>query len=397
MSRHDRAAPTEPKAAVYRRDGATWAAFAALFAFGILFAALGPVLPYLREIEHTSYLLGALHQVAFALGSLAAGIHASRSRTPRRPTIVVGLLAAAVSGVLLGYGRALAVTLTAAFLLSAFATAALIRLWAVLSDLHHRHRAVAMTEGEGAVSVAGIVTPAVVSACAATALGWQFSFVIAFALVAAAAIALRRTRIPDTAPAPDTARAGSAAGSTPLRTLTTVVAVVALEFTISFWAASYLHDDVGIGRDTAAGLVSVLYASNFAGRLLASRLARHLSTTAVLRLSLLTALLGTPILLATSNPLPATVGLVITGIGIGGTFPLAAALHVAASPRTADQALGQILTVASLGQVTGPLVAGTLAQLSNLRVGLLTLPAVVLMATASTRTSRRTHSPEATG
>jgi MFS family permease len=81
----------------------------------------------------------------------------------------------------------------------------------------------------------------------------------------------------------------------------------------------------------------------------------------------------------------AGVGLAVTGIGIGGTFPLASALHVAASPRTADQALGEILTVAGVGQILGPLLAGALAQGAGLRVGLVLLPALVLLAAATTR------------
>jgi hypothetical protein len=52
----------------YRRDRTTWAAFGALFAFGFLNALLGPALPYIRTVERISYLVGALHQLAFALG-----------------------------------------------------------------------------------------------------------------------------------------------------------------------------------------------------------------------------------------------------------------------------------------------------------------------------------------
>ncbi len=59
---------------VYRRDAATWVSFADLFGFGILNAALGPVLPYLRQTEHLSYVVGALHQVAFAIGGMIAGL-----------------------------------------------------------------------------------------------------------------------------------------------------------------------------------------------------------------------------------------------------------------------------------------------------------------------------------
>lgn len=370
---------------LYRRDPATWVTFAALFTFGILNALLGPVLPYLRQAEHISYVTGALHQVAFAVGGMTAGILASRFAMPRRPAIVVGLTGAAFAGVLVGYGRVFPVTVVAALLVSAFGTTALIRMWALLSDLHSVHRAVAMTEGEIAVSLAGILTPVGISACAATWVGWRFSFVIVFVVVVAAAVAVGATRLPD-AGRPSSARtAGDAEPHPPRRTLTTVFAVVGLEFSLSFWAASYLHDDVGIARDASVALVSALYAANLLGRLVVSRLARRFSVAVVLRLSLAVALLGLPVLLGAGDIAVAGVGLAVTGIGIGGTFPLASALHVAASRRTADQALGQILTVAGLGQITGPLVAGALAQATSLRIGLLVLPALVLLAAAPVR------------
>lgn len=386
----------------YRRDSATWVAFTALFGFGILNAMLGPVLPYLRQSEHISYVAGALHQVAFAVGGMAAGILATRSTASRRRTIVIGLAGAACAGMLLGYGRILPVTVVAALLVSAFATAALIRMWALLADLHPVHRAVAMTEGEVAVSLAGILTPALVSVCAATLLGWRFAFVVTFAAVVVAASAVSATRLPVAAPSraphPDDSvgpgRRGAAEREgrrTQRRTLTTIFAVVGLEFTLSFWAATYLHDDVGIGRGTSVALVSVLYAANLAGRVVASRLARRLTATLLLQLSLTTTLIGLPILLAAGNLTIASIGLAVTGIGIGGTFPLASSIHVAASHRTADQALGQILTVAGVGQIAGPLTAGALAQGTGLRLGLLVLPALVLLAAATTRRRATDH------
>ena len=62
----------------YRRDAFTWAAFGALFAFGFLNALLGPALPYIRSVEGISYLVGALHQVAFAIGGGTAGVLSAR-------------------------------------------------------------------------------------------------------------------------------------------------------------------------------------------------------------------------------------------------------------------------------------------------------------------------------
>ncbi len=387
----DRQTGASSRTPEYRRDRATWIAFAALFAFGLLNALLGPALPYLRRTEDLPYLLGALHQVAFALGGMLAGVLATRSTADRRRTVVGGLSGAAVAALLLGYGRILPLTLLGAFLIGGCATAALIRVWAWVADLHRRHRPVAMTEGEVAVSLAGIVTPALLSLAAASVLSWRFAFVVAFVLVVGAAVAVRMTPVVEQAePAAPVEHTASAARPRPTRrrTLVTIFAVVGLEFTLSFWAASYLHDDVRIAEGTATALVSALYAANLVGRVVASRLARRHRTANVFTMAWLTALAGVPILLTAGGIPLAVVGLFVMGAGIGGLFPLAASLHVAASERTADQALGQILTVAGVGQIVGPLLAGAIAQVSSLRVGLLLLPALILLAAGTLRPVR---------
>ena len=388
--------PVERPVTRYRRDRLTWVAFSALFAFGVLNAVLGPLLPYLRATQHTSYVVGSLHQVAFAVGYVAAGVQASRSNAPRRPVIVVGLVVAAAAGVALGYGHVLAVTLPAVLAMSAAATAALIRVWAVLADHHHERRAVAMTEGEVSVSLAGVVTPLVIGACAASAVGWRFSTVVIAVVVVAAVLAVRWAPVPVAlAPTPPATGAATGRRRRVPPTLVTILAVVALEMTLSFWAASYLHDVVGLDRDTAATSVSVLYAAQLLGRVLASRLARRVAPAVLLRAALALALVGCPVLLTATHPAVALAGLGVTGCGIGAMFPMAASLHVAASPRSADQALGQILTVAGVGQVAGPLAAGVVAQVADLRAGLVVLPVLVVVAAATTwldravRTARR--------
>lgn len=372
----------------YRRDSFTWAAFAALAAFGFLNAILGPALPYLRSVEHISYLVGALHQVAFAVGGGLAGLLATHapSRLTRAATIRLGLAGAALAGIGLGYGNHAAITVTAALLVSLLATAALIRLWAALADAHHTHRAVAMTEGEVSVSAGGIIAPLLISALAATVLSWRFAFVGGAAIVAAAVLASAAVPIPPSAttPPPAPAADGITAGRRrPAPTLVLVFAIVALEFSLSFWLASYLTDSVGLPRELAVSMVSVLYAANLTGRVLASRLARHLRTERVLAAAILAGLGGMPFLLTATNAATAALGLAVTGAGIGATFPLASSLHVAASQRSADNALGAVLTTAALGQILGPLLVAVIAQTAGLRLGLLTLPALAVLAAAA--------------
>jgi fucose permease len=82
------------------------------FGFGVLNAILGPALPYLRAEQHLSYLPGALYQLAFTLGGGLAGVLAIRveARLGRGVTIRLGLAAAAVAGLAVGYGDAITIT-----------------------------------------------------------------------------------------------------------------------------------------------------------------------------------------------------------------------------------------------------------------------------------------------
>lgn len=370
----------------YQRGRLTWAVFAALFAFGVLNAVLGPALPYLRASEHVGYLVGVLHQVAFAVGGGLAGVVAARTAGgPSRSVIVaVGLVGAAVAALGVGYGNAAVVTVAAAFLVSLLGTSAMVRLWAALADVHHSRRTVAMTEGEVLVSVGGIVTPLLIGGLAGTALTWRFAFAVAAMLVIAAAAVIRAARLPaPSSPGHDQSARTRSDRSRVRPTLVIVFAVVAMEFGLSFWLASYLDDDVGLRRRLAVLMVAGLYAANLAGRLIASRLTRRLTARRVLFAALLTGLVGLPILLAATSAVAAGTGLVIAGAGIGASFPLASSLHVGASDHNADPALGQVFATAAAGQVLGPLVAGVVAHAAGLRFGLLVLPALAIIGTVA--------------
>jgi len=159
-----------------------------------------------------------------------------------------------------------------------------------------------------------------------------------------------------------------------------VFAVVALEFSLSFWLASYLNDSVGLPRTLAAAMVAGLYAANLAGRLVASRLAHRMTAARLLAVSIGVGLAGMPILLAATDTAEASVGIALVGVGIGATFPLTSSLHVAASSGPADTAVGQVLAVAAIGQILGPSIVAGIAQTAGLRNGLLILPTLALLA-----------------
>jgi MFS family permease len=365
----------------YRRDRFTWAAFGALFAFGYANALLGPSLPFIRATEHISYVVAAAHQVAFSIGGGVAGWIARRGRLSigRKAMIGGGLAGAAAAGIGLGYGRTPLLTLPAALVMGMTATFALIRIWGALADAHGPRRAVAMTEGEVAVSLAGIVTPLVIGELAQTAVSWRGAFAIGVGVVAVAVLFIGGAVFPQ--PSSDEHRDPSNNRFRP--TLVIVIAIVALEFALSFWLSSYLNGSVGIARSDAVALVSALYGANLCGRLLASRLAHTHAPERLLAAALAIVLAGLPFALAATAPPAAIIGIALTGTGIGALFPLTASIHIHARGGSADAALGEILTVAALGQMTGPFVAGLIAQVAGLRIGLIAvLPALALLAAA---------------
>lgn len=363
----------------YRRDRFTWAAFGALFAFGYANALLGPSLPYIRASEHISYVVAALHQVAFSVGGGLAGLRSRRGRLKlgRKAMIGGGLMGAAAAGLGLGYGRTPALTLPAALCMGTLATFALIRIWAALADAHGARRAVAMTEGEVAVSLAGIATPLIIGALAQTGASWRAAFAIGLVVVTAAVLSIAGARFPQ----PSTDLHRDLDGHRFQPTLVIVVAIVALEFALSFWLSSYLNGSLAITRSSAVALVSALYAANLCGRMLASRLAHSRKPEHVLAGALMLVLAGLPPLLAATGMLAAIAGIALTGSGIGALFPLTSSLHVHTRGGSADAALGEILTVAAVGQMGGPLLAGLIAEAAGLRVGLMVmLPALTMLA-----------------
>ena len=249
-----------------------------------------------------------------------------------------------------------------------------------------------MSEGEVCVSLAGILTPLLIGGLATTALTWRAAFAVTAVIVVVTAVLVLLVPLPEL-PEQSAATAVTTGGwRQPM--LVVVVAVVALEFCLSFWLASYLDDEVGLGRDLAAAMSSVLYAAALAGRLLLSRLARRLPAEPLLACALFLTVLGAPLLLIAHEPALVIAGTVVTGIGMGATFPLTSSLHVQASSISADAAMGEVLAVAAIGQIAGPLAAGVLAQVADLRVGLLVLPvlsavALVALAEHHRRTTRR--------
>jgi predicted MFS family arabinose efflux permease len=375
--------PSQTASLPYRRDRRTLAAFGLLAALGALHTVLGATLPYLRTDLGLGYGQAGLHLTAFAAAALLAGLGgpAVQRATSRLGLVLAGTGGAAAGAGLVAAAAGLAGSLTGAAVMGAGVTLAFVGLWSGLSDQHGERRAVALTEGEVAVSVGNLSLPLAVGAAAAAGLGWRAALVVVLAAVTAGALGLRRAGVQEPASA-TTATAGPpgqvARRLAPL--LVVVACVVGVEWTLTTWLSTFLDDEVGLARSTAVLATSAFFAAMLAGRLVSSRLARRTGARALLAGALALLLAGLPVLLAARGIPVALAGIVLVGAATGALFPLASALVLAAAGPASTRASGATMAVASVGVLLGPLTIGTLAEGTGLRTAL--AAAAVLPVTA---------------
>jgi MFS family permease len=372
-----RAAPAQ---APYRRDRMTATAFGVLVGLGLLHAAPGTVLPYLRHDLQLGYGTVSFHMTAFAVGALAAGavLPAAQRAVGRRRVIVGSALGTAAAAVLLAVAGVVAASLAAATVLGGMLTGAFVGLWSLLSDRHGRWRAVVLSEGEVAVSLGNLSLPLLVGAVAAAGLGWRAGLVAAAALLVGAVAVLARAGVPEAA------AASAAPGRAALRGVWMLLALqaclVGFEAGFLTWLPSFLDDVAGLPRDGAVALSSAAFAAMLAGRVITSRLARTVSASRLLTGSLVLVVAGVPILALAPGAATAVAGAVIAGLGTGAFAPLMAALILTAAGAASTRASSAAFVAASLGVLAIPAAMGQIAAAAGLRAAFAAVLALPLLA-----------------
>jgi MFS family permease len=373
------------------RGRSTWLAYLLLGAFCYLQASPGPVVPFLRAELGLGYATAALHMTAFSVGALLAGsaYPALERRVSRTRTVWAAALFMGVATVLLTLGGNPVVTIGATFLMGALGTPILLSVQAALADQHGERRAVALTEANAVASAGSLAVPAAVAAAEAAGLGWRAGILAILLAFAALAVAFRGTRLapPPTAAVLDPA-AGSevaAPGRLPRRAVAALVLVLggaAIEWCVSFWAATFLSDVVGLPATAAVAVTTGFYAAMLAGRAGGSVLAGRWGASRLVGAALVVTGAGIPLFwLAPSAPLAVT-GLIVTGLGVSVMFPLGLALAMAAAPLQAARVSARMVQVGAAAIGLLPLALGALAGRIALRPAFAIVPALLLLAAA---------------
>jgi MFS family permease len=152
------------------------------------------------------------------------------------------------------------------------------------------------------------------------------------------------------------------------------------EGAVNDWAAVYIEGEVGSGEATAAAGLACFSLTMGIGRLFGDRLNEELGAVRLARGGAGLAAVGIGTALLAQSPAPALIGFGCAGLGLAALFPLALRA-AAAKGETAGPSVAAVSAVGYLGFLAGPPAIGGVAELADLRAGLLLL--VVLCGVAA--------------
>ena len=363
----------------FRRDRLTWLAYLMLAWFAYLQAAPGLVIVHLRDELDLSYSTGGLHVAAFAAGSLVAGVISARlERAIGRRTLFwssAALMGAGTVG--LTVGRVAAATVGSVLLMGLGGGLLLVTIQAALADHHGARRAVALTEANVAASVAYLVLIGLLSLTAALHVGWRAALLVAPVVLVLAWWTNRRLAID--APPPSTVEHDRLPGVFWIAA-TMLFCMVAAEWCITAWGASFVAGAAGVSTDTAVGLMAGFFGGVVTGRAIGSRLTRRHDPERLLALALAVTAAGFAVLWPSTGPVQALVGLSLLGIGLGNLFPMGLAVTVALAPGRAALASARAVGATSFAVLLAPLTVGTLADATSLTAALGVVPVALVLA-----------------
>jgi MFS family permease len=364
------------------RDAPTLLSYGAVAAYAFWLYAFGPALTLLRAELHFSYTVIGVYSALWSGGAALAGVcfAALARRFGRHATLWLAAVGASAGAVLFAAARTVTPGLLAAGLLGFAGTTVLMVTQSVLADRHGQHRDRALTEANAGAAGCAVLAPLALGALAPVPVGWRLA--LAVPALALAALYFGNGRQPLSAP-PPAGSTGHGRGTLSLAywLLALLVAIgIAIEFCLVYFAAEHLHT-VGLSTTAASTAVSALYLGILAGRLAGARLTRiPYRNVALLWVSFALTTAGfLPFWLA-DQPLTATAGLFVCGIGIANLYPLSLALALASAPQRTDAANARTQLLGGLAVIAAPYLLGSLADHLGLTAAFAVEPALIIAA-----------------
>ncbi|MBL8931595.1 MAG: MFS transporter [Kineosporiaceae bacterium] len=373
------------------RDAVTLTVYLALGGWAWFLYGFGAMVPLLVDEQGISRSVGGLHLTAQAAGALIAGLVVTGivRRWNRRGTVqLAGGLILLGAGLLLA-GRPTVLTLTALLVLGTGGSLAIICINPMVMEHHGRHGPAVLTEANAVAAGVGLIAPLAVGAGVRAGWGWRPALAVTAVLIGWVVLRLagRWGGVPRPVPAVDSGLPPRGSASRPLPAaiwplMVLVVVCIGVEFCLTTWTTELLRGQVGMSDSAAATGVSALVGGMAAGRVVISRLARRWTPRVLLAASIAVAAVGWLGLWTAQDPAIALGWLVVTGVGVGGHFPLGLALVMSAARGQQDRASGRMSIGVALGVGLAPFALGALSDATSVHTAFLIVPALLAIAAA---------------
>lgn len=361
------------------RDRFTWTAYTAFASWAWFLYGFGSVVSLLRDAQGISSTVAGLHLTGQAVGGFIAGLVGTAliRRRARRGAALTGMGLVVLGTALLSIGRPTALTLAASLIAGTGGAMIVNVLTPAVLGHHGRGGSAAISESGGISAAVGLVAPLAVGAGVGLGVTWRPAVLLLTGAVAF--IAVLMTRVPatpslDAALPPRPARAEGARGGLPRGFWAPSLAVafcVGVEFCMSTWTPDLLRDRVGFSPGAASAGVTAVVAGMSIGRFAVGRLALRHPPRPLLVATIVVALLGWAITWTATSPPLMIVGLVVTGLGVAGHYPLGISLVMEASPGQEDHASSVLSIGFALSIGVAPFALGAVADASSVHTAFL--------------------------
>ncbi|MEV7598865.1 MFS transporter [Kitasatospora sp. NPDC089797] len=390
------------------RDATTWLLYAQIAAYGYFLYGFGPLVPLLREEQHTSRFVASLHGTAFSVAMLLCAPLFPRlvARFGRGRTLWGAIGSVAVGSLALALAHGTVQTLGATLLTAFCGCLTLTAIWPSLSDHHGAAGPAAISEANAAMSGMGLLAPLVTAALVDAGFGWRPGIALTAVLVLAVVLLGRvlRTPLPEgpspaAEPAPPVrpAPGGEPApgGSLPLflAALGVIVAVAGVEMCLTQWQSDYLQGHAGVSPAGATAAGSALVVGIFVGRLFGARFTLRFAAPVVLIGSLGVSAVGFALFWASTVPAVAVTGLVLCGLGMALQFPMAIVLVLSTATNGVDAASSRMGYASGTAFGAAPMLLAALSDRINPSVGYLLVPLLLVLAAVLAALIHRARKP----
>ena len=151
-----------------------------------------------------------------------------------------------------------------------------------------------------------------------------------------------------------------------------------MEITTGGWTAAYFHEVLQLDSSTAVLLLSFFWIGMMLSRIALSRLLLNHSPAKILMISVGVAFLGSITLLYTDNTTIATLGVFIIGAGLAAGFPVVLGYIGDLYPKMSGTAFSLAFSIALLGGMLMPYLAGLIGDLYGLQFSFYIIPTALI-------------------